>query len=174
MGLALLSGVPEILGRVDVLAGRHLVYVRQISGQPNGGWLVDQLALNGETARRIRSLDLPATEAARLPRPQRVYLAAGGASQTGNKALAGGDAEFAKASEPTAILQQLHPFLVFDAEAGEPLFFTARRGADRFEYLCYSTGRVLEQRELADGQQPLLARLLYGTEASSNADAAPS
>jgi serine/threonine protein kinase len=165
MGRALLSGVPEILGRLDVLASRQLIYVREISGQPNGGWLVDQFALNGETARRIRALDLPAAEVARLPRPERVYLAV-----AGEKAVATyGDAESAKDSSVATILRQLHPFLLFDSEAGEPLFFSARRGADRFEYLCYSTGRVLENREPPSDQLPILAHLLYGAGGAGSA-----
>jgi hypothetical protein len=74
MGHALLSGVSELLGRLDVLAGRRLVYVEEVRLQKSGHYLVEWSELSGGSARRIESLKRHASEAARLPRPEQVYL----------------------------------------------------------------------------------------------------
>ncbi len=137
MGRALLSGVPEILSRLDVLAGRKLIYIAEVRSQATGAWLVEQYELSGETARRIPSLELPPGSALQLPRPERLYL-----------------------SRPPGTLRQLHPLVLYDAEARETLFLGARRGSDRTEYLSYSTGRVLKRKDLGDEQRRLLTQLL--------------
>src|SRR5262249_46484192 len=74
VGRALLAGVPEIFSRLDVLAGRKLVYVAEVRRQATGAWLVEHYELIGESARRVPSLELPAEAASELPRPERVYL----------------------------------------------------------------------------------------------------
>ena len=55
----------ELLARLDVLAGRRLVYVDDVRRQPNGRWQVDLSELVGETPRRAEPIELPASAAAR-------------------------------------------------------------------------------------------------------------
>src|SRR5262249_216874 len=73
MAGALLMGVAEILGRLDVLAGRRLLYIAEVR-QVAGVWLVQRYELVGDSARRIPSLELPRAEAVRLPDAERLYL----------------------------------------------------------------------------------------------------
>src|SRR5262249_55928568 len=134
MGRSLLTGVAEILGRLDVLAGRRLLYVADVS-QRSGRWLIQRYELLGENARRLESLELPLTETAGLPTAERAYL-------LGTRLIA------------------LHPLLLYDPEADEALILTSRRGRQRTEYLCYSTGRTLERPDLGGEQRALLAQIL--------------
>ena len=124
MGAALLTGVAELLGRLDVLAGGRLVYVSEVRRQQSGHWLVERSELTGEAARRIGSLEVPEAAAARLPRPERVYLETSAAWD--------GEADDpASAAQVTAdgpMLRSLHPLLFFDPEAGEAFFLNAGRG----------------------------------------------
>jgi serine/threonine protein kinase len=143
MGRALLTGIPEILERLDVLAGRRLVYVADVRRQPSGGWLIERYDLTGEAPRRLEALGLPDSEAARLPRPERLYLEAG-----------------APAAPGQGPFTALHPLVIYDAEAGEALFLNARRGRHRAEYLGYGSGRVLEREDLDAEQRELLAHVL--------------
>ena len=48
----------EILERVDVLAGRRLIYVGDIRKLTSGKWLVERFELTGESPRRLESLEL--------------------------------------------------------------------------------------------------------------------
>jgi WD40 repeat protein/serine/threonine protein kinase len=136
MGRALLAGLGEILGQLDVLAGRRLLYVEDVRRQASGRWLVERYELIGETARRIESLDVAESEAARHLVPGQVYLEA-----------------------PTGP-RPLHPLAVYDAEAGELLFLSARRGRERAEYLGYTSGGAAQRQDLAGEQRALLARVL--------------
>ena len=74
MAQSLLAGVSELLGHLDVLAGRRLVFVEEVRLQKSGHYLIEWYQLAGATARRIESLERPASEAARLPKPEQVYL----------------------------------------------------------------------------------------------------
>jgi WD40 repeat protein/tetratricopeptide (TPR) repeat protein/serine/threonine protein kinase len=144
----LLAGLAEVLGRLDVLAGRRLVYVGEVR-QVGGVWLVQRFELTGESARRIASLELPREQAARLPDGERVYLASAPAS-------ARSEDEAERARE----LRSLHPLLLYDAGAEEVLFLNARRGRQRTEYLCYTSGRTDDRADLGGEQRALLARVL--------------
>jgi hypothetical protein len=73
LGRALLAGVPQLLDRLDVLAGRTLVYLADVRRLATGAWLVERYELVGETPRRLESLEQRPDEAAGLL-PQRVYL----------------------------------------------------------------------------------------------------
>jgi hypothetical protein len=142
LGQALLAGVGELLGHLDVLAGRRLWYVANVSRLPSGQWQIERYELKGETGRLLEPLAWAGAEVTRLPCPGRLYLAPpepGGALKA---------------------LRPLHPLVVFDAETEEVLFLNARRGKQRTEYLCYSSGRVLDREELAAQHQEVLARLL--------------
>ena len=127
MGPALLAGLAELLARLDVLAGRRLIHVADVRRQASGNWLVERYELHGEAAHRLESLEVPEADAARLPRPGRLYL---------------------HASDGDAALRGLHPLVVYDAETGRTFFLNSRRGEVRADYLCYTTGEVVRRDEL--------------------------
>jgi hypothetical protein len=139
-GPALLAGLGEVLARLDVLAGRRLLHVSDVRRLASGAWLVERYELAGEAARRLESLEVPEAEAARLPRPGRLYL-----HGRGDSAWRG-----------------LHPLLLYDAEAARVFFLNARRGQRAADYLCYTTGEVARREELGQDQRELLARVLGG------------
>jgi serine/threonine protein kinase len=142
LGPALLVGVGEVLGRLDVLPGRQLVHVADVRRLALGNWLVERYELTGEAARRLESLEVPEAEAARLPRPGRLYL---------------------QGPEPAGtVWPALHPLAVYDAEAAQVSFLTGRRGQRAADYLCYTTGEVVRRDELGQEQRELLARVLGG------------
>jgi WD40 repeat protein/serine/threonine protein kinase len=141
MAGALLLGLAEILSRLDVLAGRRLLYIAEVR-QVAGLWLIQRYELLGEHARRIVALEWPREKANQLPDGERVYL----------------DEAFA-ADQPGA-LEALHPLLVYEADLEEVLFLNARRGRQRTEYLCYTSGRVADRPNLGSEQRALLARVL--------------
>lgn len=151
MSQALLGAMTELLSRLDVLAGRRLVYVAEVRRQSSGAWLIERYELMGETARRIESLEGLAADAGRLPHPERVYL-----EPVSRGPAAGPPAE---AADPF-LLRPLHPLLTYDANAGEALFLNARRGQKQIEYLCYTTGRVVKLQGWTTEHRGLLARLL--------------
>jgi serine/threonine protein kinase len=163
MGRALLAGVPEVLGRLDLLAGRRLLYVADVRRHGSGRWLVERYELRGEALRRLESLDLPDADTARRLVPERLYLEAvslgplsplvdvkGKDSNEGQTGIAG-----------EARTVSLQPLLVYEAEAGETLFLNARRGRQRIVYLSYSTGKEVERDDLGPEQRELLARVLH-------------
>ena len=141
MGGALLAGVVELLGRLDVTAGRRLVYVADVRRGPAGEWLLEWFEMVGEASRRLRPLELPAAEVNRLPHPGRVYVEVG--SDGG-----------------LPVLQSLHPLVLCNHEMAEVFFLNARRGLNRAEYLCYHPGRVEERPDLFPDQRALLTRVL--------------
>ncbi len=148
VGRALMSGVPEILDRMDSLAGRSLIYVAEVSRQSSGGWLIERFELTGETPRRLEPRRVTQTDAEHLlPHPGQLYLEARGEKGTGGE-------------KGTADARSLHPLVVYDAESAEVFFLNARRGAKRSEYLSYSSGRVIEQSVIGGEPRELLARLL--------------
>jgi hypothetical protein len=133
VGNALLAGTAQLLERLDVLAGRRLVYLADVRRLGSGAWLVGRFELAGEGPRRLESLETTHEEAAALL-PQQVYLAG-------------------------AELQPLHPLVAYDPEANEFFFLNARRGKQRVEYLCCTSGRPSDRVEPA-AQNALLAGLL--------------
>ncbi|HEV3121401.1 MAG TPA: serine/threonine-protein kinase, partial [Isosphaeraceae bacterium] len=139
---SLLVALSELLVRLDVLAGRRLVFVSDVRRQASGSWLVEQFDLSGEAPRRIEPLQWPAAQTATLPHPDRLYLA----SQD--------------AAAPGPLLHSLHPLVLCNHETGEVFFLNARRGQKRTEYLCYHPGRVEERQDLGVEQRELLARVL--------------
>jgi serine/threonine protein kinase len=141
---ALLAGVAEALERIDVLAGRSLVYIADVRRLASGDWLVERLSLSGSEVRRLESLTVTEPEAANLPRPGRLYVH-------------GPDA---------ASWRTLHPLVLFDAEAEQVFFLNARIRRKRAEYLCYTSGQVVKRDELGQEQRELLAKALGGSVAS--------
>jgi WD40 repeat protein/serine/threonine protein kinase len=142
MGAALVAGVAEVLARLDVLAGRWLLYVPDVRRKASGDWLVERFELQGEAGRRIESLVVPEAEARRLPRPECLYL------------------ETPAGEGRSPLLRLLHPLAVHDADGGEVLFLNARRGQKRTEYLSYTTGRVLDRPDLGNEHRDFMARIL--------------
>jgi serine/threonine protein kinase len=146
IGQALLAGISELLGRLDVLAGRRLVYVEEVRLQKSGQYLIEWYELTGESARRIASLERPAADAASLPKPEQVYLDAGGGHPEG-------------AAGPLALIP-LRPLLVYDPRLDEVLFLNSRGRGQSCNYLCFTTGEHQELDELEVEQRGLLARML--------------
>jgi serine/threonine protein kinase len=155
MERSLLAGIPEILGRLDVLAGRRLIYIADVTLRPSGNWLVERFELIGEMPRRLEPLELQPTEAGRSLAPGRVYLEGNDAQQ-----------QTAAANTP------LYPLVIFDSKANELLFLNAQRGKLRCDYLCYSSGEVQQNDELG-GQMGDLSTRIFGKPADSQ-QAAPS
>src|SRR5438105_816310 len=71
MARALLTGISEVWSKIDVLAGRRLVYVPEVR-PARGAWLVQRYELIGESPRRLEALELP--READVPDQQAVYL----------------------------------------------------------------------------------------------------
>jgi WD40 repeat protein/serine/threonine protein kinase len=142
VGQSLLLAARDLFGKLDVLAGRRLVYVAEVR-QVRGAWRVERYQLSGEAAQRLEPLELAREQAADLPDGERVYLEAG-------------------SEELTA----LHPLVVYDAEANECAFLSARRGKAKAEYLCYTSGRTSLRPDLGGEQRALLARALGLAEVS--------
>jgi WD40 repeat protein/serine/threonine protein kinase/tetratricopeptide (TPR) repeat protein len=141
MGPALLAGVAEVLNRLDVLTGRRLVHVADVRRLASGRWLVERYELHGEAPRRLESLEVPEADAARLPRPGRLYLSPPDGSD---------------------FRRGLHPLVVYAPEVAQTFFLNARRGEVRADYLCYTTGEVVRRDELGAEQRELLAKVLGG------------
>ncbi len=131
----------ELLSRFDVLAGRKLTYLSGLQPKPSGQWEADLEDSVGEAQLRQEPQLLAEEEAGHLPRVDRMYLQYG-----------------PRTDHWTAIT--LHPLVVYDPENEEVLFLNSRRGKQRTEYLCYSTGRLLERDDLGSEQRELLRRLL--------------
>ena len=147
-GQALLAGVSELLGRLDVLAGRRLVFVEEVRLQKSGHYLIERYKLSGESAKRIESLEQPASQAASLPNPEQVYL----------------DGSRGRPDEPggssSLPLIPMRPLIVYDPRIDEVLFLNSRSKGQRCNYLCFTTGEHQELEELEGEQRGLLSRLL--------------
>jgi serine/threonine protein kinase/tetratricopeptide (TPR) repeat protein len=141
MGRALLAGVAQLLERLDVLAGRRLLFVGEVRRQASGDWLVERFELIGESARRLESLLVPEMEAARLPRPEQVEVAATDRSVD-------------------SAAHSLHPMVLFDPDTLRAFFLNTRRGQRHAEYLCYTTGETLKRPDVGTERRELLARVL--------------
>jgi serine/threonine protein kinase len=141
LGAALLSGLAEVYGRLDLLAGGRLVFIGEVR-QAAGTWIVERWELTGEHQRAQSPLELPRSETARLPDGERVYLARG--------------------SGADEILRPLYPLLLYDAESEQAFVLNARRGRRQAQWLSYTSGREIQQEATASGQHlALLAQLLH-------------
>jgi len=143
MARALFGGMTQLLEKLDVLAGRRLIYVGEVRRQSAGDWLVERYELIGESARRIESLHVPEGQGTALPRPERVYI------QRAASELVGGRSE----------MLCLSPLIHFQPEYEQVFFLNARRGKRQAEYLCYHDGEQL-RRDLVTDQRELLATVL--------------
>ncbi len=143
MARSLLRGVTQILEKVDVLAGRRLIYIGEVRRQNSGDWLVDRYELSGESARRIESLELPEGSRAPLPLPDRVYL------ERGTR----------QSATPFPRLLSLDPLVRFQLDSEQVFFLNARRSERDAEFLCYQDGQQLKQ-DVGTDHRELLARVL--------------
>lgn len=150
LGRSMFSGIRDLLGKVDVLAGRRLLFVRDVRCDASGDWVVECLDLRGESPKRIEPVIVPRSEQPFSVRPARVYLAAAEAHDAGPIAA------------PPA-MRSLHPLLLFDDDENECLFLNARRGQRKAEYLCYTSGRQIDREGLENDRRELLVRVLGGT-----------
>lgn len=136
MSGAFLLGMNEVLAKVDVLAGSQLTYVSEVK-QSQGKWQVTRFELTGENPRRQPAWELPREAVDRLPDAERVYLL-------------GSDQRF----------RSLYPLALYDPEHEEFLLLNSRRGTQRTDYLCYTSGRTEEMAGLFTEQRKLLADIL--------------
>jgi serine/threonine protein kinase/tetratricopeptide (TPR) repeat protein len=141
LGRAMLAAQGELLRRLDVLAGRRLVYLGEVHRDVAGGWSAQRFHLVGETARLAEPLELPDSEDARRLLPRQVYLVG----------VAGSVPDTPRA---------LHPLVTYDPDKAEVAFFNCRRGRQRVEYLCYTRGQVASQCQWVGPRQEFLARIL--------------
>ncbi len=148
MGQALLAGISELLSKLDVLGGRRLIFVEEVRLQKSGHYLIERHKLAGESAKRIESLERPGSEAAKLPKPEQVYLELAGERRDD-------DVSTARVS-----LVPLRPLIVYDSRLDEVLFLNSRGKGQRCNYLCFTTGEHQEIDELEGEQRGLLSRVL--------------
>jgi hypothetical protein len=132
----------ELFSKLDVLAGRNLVYVSNVKRVDTGGWQVERYELTGQIARRIKSLHV--ATAAETPLPQRLYLE--------RPAPSGVDAS-------RSHFVTLHPLLIYREEPSHVFYLNARHGRRELEYICYSTAERQRQELSADNREVLAAAL---------------
>jgi WD40 repeat protein/serine/threonine protein kinase len=143
MARSLFGGMTQLLDKLDVLAGRRLIYIGDVRRQSAGDWLVERYELIGESARRIESLQVPEGDETALPRPERVYIER---LVTAPQAASGR-------------MLCLSPLIHFQPELEQVFFLNSRRGKRQAEYLCYHDGDQL-RRDVATDQRELLASVL--------------
>ncbi len=146
MARALTGGLSQVFEKVDVLAGRRLIFVDDVRRLASGEWQVDRYELIGEAARRSEPLTIPESQAVALPRPQRVYLERG------------------PGTAPD--LRCLHPLICYQPDTGKVFFLNSRRGKHEADYLCYDGGDTLRQ-ELGADHRALLAQVLGKSESAA-------
>jgi eukaryotic-like serine/threonine-protein kinase len=145
MARALHLGGADLLSRFDLLCGRRMIFISDVYREPAGSWALENFDLIGESARRLEPIRIPAGGADNLPNPGHIYLV---------------DAE-------STAFWLMDPFLAYDAEAEEVLFFNARRGK-RLEYLSYGTGKTLEKPAVLDSRT-VIAAIFGGEESTADA-----
>jgi tetratricopeptide (TPR) repeat protein len=143
MGKAILLGISEFLGRLDVLAGRRLVHVSEVEREPSGLWLVRRLALVGEAAKGLEPVRMRSPQPDSLPHPQRLYLECG--------VCADGDL-------PSMV--SLFPLVLFDWGAHKVFFFNSKDRKQPADYLCYTTNELMAGEDLAGERRVLLTEVL--------------
>ncbi len=100
--------------------------------------------MNGESAKRLESLEFSEFEMSTLPRPEQVYLE---------------EPERADGLPTKVGLRALHPLVHYDAASGQVYFLNACRGKKGIEYLSYATGDSIRREQLGADQRELLARV---------------
>jgi serine/threonine protein kinase len=141
-GEALLAGAEEVLGRLDVLAGRRMVWVSDIR-EVSAGYQVQRYELSGEQAQSQSPIIFPAVATDRLVPGPGLYL------------------EPPPAGFKVISLRCLAPLLLYDAQEGDVLFLTQLKDRDHAEYLSYQSGRQTVHDDLGKVASNLLA-VIFG------------
>lgn len=142
----LLSGIVELLGRIDLLFTRPILFVADARKQASGAWLIEQYDLRGETPHRLESLLLPPElSSSKVPLPERVYL---------------GYPTSSEVTQSFGDIQALSPWLHFEPEGSEFFFLHGLGRSAEVEHLCYTTGRMLRRLPVGNAHHPLLDRML--------------
>jgi serine/threonine protein kinase len=141
VGRALLSGIAELLGRIDLFTARPILFVADARKRSSGAWLIEQFELRGEAPLRLESLLLPPDlSSAQVPLPERVYL---------------GGSLSSEETQSLRDIRPLSPWLYFEPEGNEFFFLNAVAGPGEVEYLCYTTGRMLRGLPVGNVAHPL-------------------
>jgi YD repeat-containing protein len=139
----LLPAVVEVLARLDVLAGRRLVFITDVRRQPDGSFLIERYDVMGETGRMLEPVPWQGRDASQLPCPEHLYL-------------------HEQARDPAGLaLTSLYPLLVFDSDEVEVLFVN-EVGKRAVEYLGYRSGRTLDRQDATADMEKLLSVLMGG------------
>ncbi|HEX4148953.1 MAG TPA: serine/threonine-protein kinase, partial [Pirellulales bacterium] len=136
----MLSAVAQILAGCDVLAGRRLVAVYDVSRSRDGSWSVGWRELRGNSPAPLEPLSLAPSDGGLAPQPYRVYLSPPG--DTSAAASADGAQAIARALVP------MYPLVVCGDRSGSVLFYNKRldgawngRGkASRTQFLNFEAG----------------------------------
>ena len=146
LGAALLGGVPELLGKLDVLGGGKLIAVDAVRRGSSGRWLVESTGLTGETPGR---LDPRQYHDAPDVCPGRVYL---------ELAPRGAGADGGATPPP---LRSLHPLVLFDPQARRFLFYNRSEPGSppAIAYHAY-TGEAAEDRPFEPDPRAVLVGIL--------------
>jgi nucleotide-binding universal stress UspA family protein len=142
---ALLAAVPELFGALDVLAGRKLVYVSDVSRLRSGDWEVETFELIGE-APKLTKLKVPPNLGDKTPIPNRLYLR--------RPNVEGAD------DGGVPCLGPLHPLVVYDDAKRVVDFLNAQRGSRDAEYLDYVDSNRFSRPELTAELSAFLSAVL--------------
>ena len=126
MGRVMLSGVAEILGRLDVLAGRRLVYIAAVAPPEDRQLSHRTICPDGRVGPADRVAGTARRGAQHLPLPEQVYVEGPGDRP------------------PSSVA----PLMTYDPQRDDVLFLNASRERQRIEYLSYTTGDHLFRHEL--------------------------
>ena len=143
MGSLLLDAAAELLERVDVLAGRRLLYFAEPPGSMDAISVMERFELIGDSPVRLE----PGTfslEAGATTRPNQLYLAAPERTQSG------------LGPRSTLEFLPLDPLLHYDRDQSEVLFFNRGRGGGVSECFSYNSGRFATRKH---PERPILPRL---------------
>lgn len=142
LGKLFVAALIELRQACDLLGGRTLVFVRNVSHEDDG-WKIDALELHGAYPSRT-VIHLPAAAlSAELPLPNQVHVVSG----------RGLDSMPAAAAGEQQTLCSLHPLVLFDERLGCCCFHNQSREST-FEYLAYERGERLS-RDVVASDDPL-------------------
>ena len=142
----MIDAADEVFERLDVLAGRRLVYVSKVERVRKGGWSVERVELAWPEPRPLKDLLMEEQATDRLPRVERVYLFSPGMSLDGLSGF-----------HPS---RSLYPLAVFDTEENDLMFINGCQGSRNIEYLSYLRG-VSEREVVMADHRDLMQRVLH-------------
>jgi serine/threonine protein kinase/formylglycine-generating enzyme required for sulfatase activity len=134
---ALQAGAEELFKRLDLLAGRRLVFVSEVRHAGGQVWSVKRLELAENGACELPILELPLNESP-PPRAGCLYL------------------EGPDGAVPRHLLR---PLMLFDPETEDLFFLNSKSDELEVEYLCYTNNKV-DKQDLGDERRELLIKAL--------------